>query len=192
VNRTLDRRRVLALLLVVPALTASCAGTPRNPPAVAPDPSGAASDAPGLPSGSTTDVSPTPTPSLAIDPTPVVDGPPAAAMAAEGGDPVAGELGSFTWGDGGSDSPWLPGAPISVGAREPLAVTLTPAAPVSDWTARMARAGTSLPIGPVALGGGTGPIRFDAPPAGDWTVEVSVRFADELGSATYAWRLEAR
>ena len=28
---------------------------------------------------------------------------------------MAGALGSFTWGDGGSDSPWLPGAPIAVG-----------------------------------------------------------------------------
>ena len=37
--------------------------------------------------------------------------PPAATLAVEGGDPVAGQLGSFTWNGGGSDSPWLPGAP---------------------------------------------------------------------------------
>ena len=35
--------------------------------------------------------------------------PPAATLAAEGGDPVAGQLGSYTWAGGGSDSPWLPG-----------------------------------------------------------------------------------
>ena len=34
--------------------------------------------------------------------------PPAASIAVEGGDPVTGQLGTFTWGDGGSDSPWLP------------------------------------------------------------------------------------
>ena len=50
--------------------------------------------------------------------------PPAASLAVEGGDPVVGQLGSFTWGDGGSDSPWLPGAPIPVGAGERLTVAI--------------------------------------------------------------------
>ena len=49
--------------------------------------------------------------------------PPAASLAVEGGDPVTGQLGTFTWGDGGSDSPWLPGAPIAVGTGEQLTVT---------------------------------------------------------------------
>ena len=50
--------------------------------------------------------------------------PPAAALAVEGGDPVTGQLGTFTWGDGGSDSPWLPGAPIAVGTGEQLTVSI--------------------------------------------------------------------
>ena len=48
--------------------------------------------------------------------------PPVASLAAEGGDPVAGSLGSFTWGDGGSDSPWLAGAPITAGSGEQFTV----------------------------------------------------------------------
>src|SRR3954452_7640141 len=40
------------------------------------------------------------------------DTPPEATLAVEGGDPVAGKLGTYIWADGGSDSPWLPGAPI--------------------------------------------------------------------------------
>ena len=50
--------------------------------------------------------------------------PPDASLAAEGGDPVPGQLGTFTWAGGGSDSPWLPGTPITVGAGESLTVTL--------------------------------------------------------------------
>ena len=46
--------------------------------------------------------------------------PPLFEGATEGGDPVTGSLGSFTWGDGGSDSPWLPGGEIAVGTGEQL------------------------------------------------------------------------
>ena len=34
------------------------------------------------------------------------------------------------------------------------------------------------------------PVRFVAPPAGTWSVEVSVRFTEERGSALYYWRIE--
>ena len=50
----------------------------------------------------------------------------AASLAVEGGDPVAGSLGSYTWAGGGSDSPWLPGAPMRVGSGERLRLTLAP------------------------------------------------------------------
>ncbi len=120
------------------------------------------------------------------------EGPPTASLAAEGGDPVVGQLGTFTWGDGGSDSPWLPGAPVAVGSREPLTVTLADGPPVSGWTARRVRAGATSPAGAVAVGSGSGPIAFDAPATGSWTVEVAVTFADGLGSAAYFWRLDIR
>jgi hypothetical protein len=118
-----------------------------------------------------------------------VDEPPAAILTAEGGDPVLGQLGSYAWADGGSDSPWLQGAPITVGAVEPLAMAVDPAVPIASWSARMMPAGAGAPVGAVSLGQGSGSPRFEAPGPGDWTVEVQVRFADGLGSAAYFWAL---
>jgi hypothetical protein len=117
--------------------------------------------------------------------------PPVASLAVEGGDPVAGRLGSFIWAGGGSDSPWLPGAPMRVGSGERLRLTLAPATDVEAWTADRVKAGTTDGSGAVRLGSGkSGPIAFDAPPAGRWSVQVTVRFADGLGSAIYYWRLD--
>jgi hypothetical protein len=116
--------------------------------------------------------------------------PPAANMAAEGGDPVAGSLGSFTWGDGGSDSPWLAGAPIAVGVREPLSVAVAGAVPVKDWTAKRVATGVTDATATVPIGsGGAAPITFTAPSAGDWSVQVVITFGDGLGSATYYWHV---
>jgi hypothetical protein len=116
--------------------------------------------------------------------------PPAASLAAEGGDPVVGQLGTYVWRDGGSDSPWLPGARLVVGSSEPLAVRLDPAIPVVSWTARSVPASADGPEGATALGEGTDAPAFAAPGAGAWTVEVHVVFADDLGNARYFWRLE--
>jgi hypothetical protein len=118
--------------------------------------------------------------------------PPAASLSAEGGDPVVGQLGSYTWSGSGSDSPWLPGAPIPVGAREPLTVTLAGGPPVSQWSARRTRAGATDPIGALSAGSGNGPIAIDAPASGSWTLAVSMTFAGERGSATWYWRLDVR
>ena len=75
------------------------------------------------------------------------DAPPDALLAAEGGDPVAGELGTYVWLDSGSDSPWLPGAPHSVGAGEPLTITLVPDGEIRAWTARYVPAAVAGPEG---------------------------------------------
>src|SRR4051812_37540605 len=72
-------------------------------------------------------------------------GPPAAALAVEGGDPVDGQLGTYVWGDGGSDSPWLHGALITVGAREPLSVALRPDQQIASWSARFVAATAEAP-----------------------------------------------
>jgi hypothetical protein len=115
--------------------------------------------------------------------------PPAASLAAEGGEPVAGQLGSFTWGDGGSDSPWLPGAPIAVGAAEPLAVSFADPTPTGAWTAVWAPADDRTGTGTVALGDGSGPIGFAITAPGRWTVAVTVAFL-QGGSATWYWLVE--
>jgi hypothetical protein len=119
-------------------------------------------------------------------------GPPAATLAADGGDAVAGQLGSFTWADGGSDSPWLPGTPVTVGAGEPLTVTLADGVAVAEWSARRVPAGTADGAGAVGLGGGPAPVTFAAPGPGSWSVQVDVTFGGGLGAAVYYWQLTVR
>ncbi len=121
---------------------------------------------------------------------PAGDAPPAATLAAEGGDPVVGQLGTYVWRDGGSDSPWLRGAPIAVGAGEPLSMSLEPATGIASWRARSVRASADGPAGAASLGEGSGSPAFAAPGAGSWTVEVHVVFDDGLGDASYFWRLD--
>jgi hypothetical protein len=118
--------------------------------------------------------------------------PPDATLAVEGGDPVVGQLGSFTWGDGGSDSPWLPGSPVSLGTGERATVTLSGGVRVASWTARRVPAGTLDGSGATGLGGGGATIAFSVPGPGRWSVQVDVRYADDLGSGTYYWQLTVR
>lgn len=115
--------------------------------------------------------------------------PPDASLAAEGGDPVVGQLGSYAWGDGGSDSPWLPGAPVAVGAGEPLFVTLADGTGIASWTAVRAPAGATSGAGAVDAGTGTGAIAFTVDETGRWTVAVTVSFVGG-GSAVWYWQLE--
>lgn len=129
---------------------------------------------------------PTPSPSETV----TADGPPPAQLSAEGGDPVTGQLGTYVWGDGGSDSPWLPGATIAVGAGEPLIVTFPSSAAVATWRARSVPSTADGPAGASVLGEGTGSPAFGAPAAGSWTVEVHVVFDGGVGDASYFWRLE--
>jgi hypothetical protein len=129
-----------------------------------------------------------PAPSASADPS--IAAPPSAFLAVDGGDQVEGELGSFGWLDGGSDSPWLPGNPIHVGASERLTLSLGPPVAVDTWAVSRSpaeRLGDEL----VGMGSGsTTPVSFDAPPIGTWSVSVSVWFVDNLGSATYYWLVE--
>jgi hypothetical protein len=74
-----------------------------------------------------------------------------------------------------------------------LTVTIAGGVGVADWSARRVTAGTSDGSGAVGLGQAAGPpVAFAAPAAGSWSVQVSVRFANDLGSATYYWRLTGR
>jgi len=115
------------------------------------------------------------------------DGPPVALASVEGGDPVQGQLGTYTWAGNGSDAPWLQGAPISVGRGEVLGVAFDPLVDVSSWSARFVPLGRDGPAGGHPLGQGRAPIRVGVPPPGAWTVLLSVDFADGLGTASYAW-----
>jgi len=116
--------------------------------------------------------------------------PPAASIAVEGGDPVVGDLGSFTWQNGGSDSPWLPGNPIRVGAGERLTLVLEQPVAIETWTVSRTPA-ASFGQDEVGLAEGTrDPVSFPAPPLGSWSVSVSVWFAGGIGSAVYYWLID--
>ena len=113
--------------------------------------------------------------------------PPAGLLAVEGGEAVKGELGTFTWENGGSDAPWLDGTPIHVGAGERLAVTFSEPVGVSKWTASRVPPGNRSGIGAIGMGEELpAPIAFDAPPRGSWSVSVDVWFQN-FGSASYYW-----
>ena len=105
---------------------------------------------------------------------------------------MAGQLGTFIWAGSGSDSAWLRGAPLAVGAGEPLSVELDPSLPIADWRARYVPASASDPAGAADLGAGPAPVAFAAPATGAWTVEIAIRFDGDLGSASYFWRLDVR
>jgi len=174
--------RAALTMVAAASLTAACGVAPSSGPSGAPT---------GPPDSIGSTAAPTESARATAIPvaSPPSTQPPTASLAAEGGDPVAGQLGSYTWLDGGSDSPWLPGAPLSVGAGEPLTVTLGDAVAVADWSARQVPAGTTNGTGAAGLGGGGPPIAFAAPGTGIWSVQVTVRFGADLGSATYYWRL---
>jgi hypothetical protein len=121
---------------------------------------------------------------------PGLDAPPDALLGAEGGDPVQGQLGTYLWLDTGSDSPWLPGSPLTVGTGEPLTLSLDPGGDIRAWSARYVPAGATGAQGAIALGEGNGVPTFHAPGPGHWTVEVAVEFAAGVGDARYFWRLE--
>jgi hypothetical protein len=155
-----------------------------------------------VPSPSLPSLIPTAAPTERVDPTmastldpptpePPIEMPPLASLAVEGGDPVVGELGSFAWQNAGSDSPWLPGSPMRIGAGEPLELSIAGEVGIDSWQVNYVPADDLDSITPVGLGdGGGAPITFSPPPPGTWSVHVGVRFADGLGSAAYYWSIE--
>lgn len=180
----MGRRWSMAASVGVLLLAACTSGTGRvatGPPSAPASPL-SSSPLPSPSSASTSSLATTATPGHAVVP-------PDASIVAEGGDPVVGQLGSYTWADGGSDSPWLPGAPVSVGAGESLTVVVSGRVPIEAWTARRTPGGATSDERAVPIGSGGAIIGFRAPPGGDWTIEVTVRFLGG-GSASYAWRLE--
>lgn len=104
---------------------------------------------------------------------------------------MTGDLGSFSWHNTGSDSPWLPGEPMTVGGGETLRLALHDGLAVERWTASM----QTYPLSPTqtpirSLGQGEGsPVSFSAPPRGAWSVHVSIGFAGTQGSAEYYWQI---
>ena len=98
------------LMVLIGLVAAACAGGgatgSASPPAIA-------ATSRTLPSPATAHATPsTPastTPSETTDPSPVGVAPPVATLAVDGGDPVAGQLGSYTWNGGGPNGNWSNG-----------------------------------------------------------------------------------
>jgi hypothetical protein len=182
---------VLALI-VVGACSRSGADASPADPSPSPDPATASATA-----SPTEAAQPSVAPSLAVTPAeslavePRMPEPPAASIAVEGGDPVVGQLGTFNWENGGSGAPWLDGSPIHVGSGEQLTLSLAEPVGIGAWKVSRILPGNRDGVGALGMAqGAAGPVRFVAPPAGTWSVEVSVRFSDERGSALYYWRIE--
>jgi hypothetical protein len=184
-RRSVRSRWPAAIALSLAVAGCAAAGPPTADPS-SPEPTARPipTSASAPPSPSATAAIPEVTPSATV-----AAGPPVATLTVEGGDPVEGQLGTFLWLDGGTDAPWLPGAPIIAAAGEPMDVLLDPVVGIGGWQARIVPAGATGPDGATGLGEGSGTPRIMAPAVGTWTLEIAVQFADGLGSASYFWQL---
>jgi hypothetical protein len=190
---SLVRRSALVAPLVLATLVIGC-GTGGSPPLGRPSvPPGASTPSvPATPAvarataASATD-GPTPVPTAAFSQ------PPMALLAGETlpGEPAVGDLGSYTWGDEGSDAPWIvsdrgalarPGTPVSV--------TFDRNVEPPAWTVRWAPI-TAGGVGDVAVSSqGTDAVTFAVPDrAGAWSLQVEARFGTGHG-ATWYWRVD--
>jgi hypothetical protein len=197
-----SRRSLQALVLVAAVLAGSACSTEPPvtpgtaigagpPPASPAGPSGSSpgSAGPAVPSTASPAIPPEP---AGTPPAAPGDEPPQAGLVRVDGEPVIGQLGTFLWRDGGSDSPWLPGTPATIDAAVRLEFGLSAAVPVASWRARLGRAGVDDPSSARPIGEGTGAIGVAGPPPGRWTLELTVVFGEGLGDARYYWLLDVR
>ena len=146
---------------------------------------------PGASPGHPADAAGSPSATASVEPP--AGRPPAASIAVDGGEPVAGQLGSYTWLDAGSDTPWLDGSPVRVGVGERLTLTLGEPIGIANWTASRVAPGTRDGIGAIGMADGPGePVAFDPPPRGAWSLNVTVWFSDDRGSAAYYWLVDVQ
>lgn len=188
--------RMLGVAALSLSLAAAGCGRAGGSPA-ATDPSASASGEPPTatvePSASATRpvASPVPSPATSSTTEPAKAEPPPASIAVEGGDPVVGQLGTFTWENGGSGAPWLDGSPIRAGSGERFAMSLADPLEIAEWSVNRVMPGNRDGIGAMAMDDGFGwPLLFDAPPSGAWSVQVKIRFANDRGDALYYWMID--
>jgi hypothetical protein len=141
-------------------------------------------------------VSPTPSPTP-VAPTRFPGGPPIANLELPDGSHQPGRLGRFCYNEACADSPWLP-APtmprVQLDANGSITVALLDGEQFSRWSARCAGAADTEArvIRPLGTGGADDDSnRFvratiDAPPTGEWVIEVFLTFAGQ-GDAAYYW-----
>lgn len=135
---------------------------------------------------------PPPTPEPPSGPTdePLPQQPPVAVLTFRGGQPTAGDLGTYIYRGAGSDSPWLPGELVAVPPAGALGqVFLSEPLTVTSWRVRVVPVGQVPEIGEGReIASGEGRIAFELP-TGSWTLQLSVQFGDGAGEATWYWQL---
>ena len=191
-----SRWRAALALISIGLIVGACArveATPGTSPGASPAGAALASatdrGSPGPSRAGSQSPATSPSPSPAGTPSPAE--PPGASLAVDGGEPVEGQLGTFTWQNAGSDAPWLDGNAIRVGAGERLTLSFVDPIGVANWTASRVPPGNRDGSGAIGMGeGSAGPVAFDAPPRGSWSMNVDVWFSDNLGSASYYWLVD--
>ncbi len=185
-------RPVLPVLGVLLMVLGGCVAPPGAPAGRA-SPSTPSTGGPGSPAAR-------PTPDIAGSP-PGSRLPPPAVLAGGDGGPVTGALGSWTFENDGSDSPWLPAAALSEiqaapGAR--LTVQLAGGEPIGTWSAQVAPAADTSGERPSGAGGRDeaepplASVALETLPAGRWVLAVRLQLADGRGDATWYWLVSSR
>ena len=122
--------------------------------------------------------------------------PPAGVLLTAAGDEIPGILGSWTFENSGSDSPWLsarglPGVRAVAGSR--LRVRLAGGQPIGAWSARAAAATDTRGQRPIDMGArevGEPPLdelTLEVLPPGRWVLAVRLELADGRGDVTCYW-----
>lgn len=201
-------KRPLLVTLVI-ALSGGCAGAlppdeaspPTTPPTAAQTvaPTTGATSPPSSPGPSTA----APSPAATVDWPPVPEDdveelPPIARLLLPDGTVGAGRLGSFTYRDSAGDSPWLGAGleQLEAALDEQLTIALRPGFTFDAWRASYAAADdpTGEVILPLDAGSADalGRAIFDAPPVGEWVIQVGLTFSDGEGDAVYYWHVLVR
>ncbi len=166
-----------------PSGSSGTAGGATDPPSATP----AASAVQSPPASPLATASSTPRSSIVAVP----PAPPAASLAADGGDPVPGDLGSYTWRGGGSDAPWII-VPARRAARSgpPYRIDLDPPLVPVTWRVVWApiENGLAGQIQGHEQGTGTGIMLTGPRGPGPWSLRLEVDFGP-AGRATWYWRL---
>lgn len=183
--------------LVLAASLAGCSGGVASPApsasaTVAASDHATAAASPALSASPATpaSVSPSATAAPATAEPPLPAAPPVAVLTGlAAGAEAKGSLGTYTWGGGGSDAPWVVAkraGTASAGSKlEVVFGGLEPASWTSAW-ARVQGGTASSPAGGVS---GEGRPAVSAPAAGgDWSLRVTATFSPG-SNATYYWRL---
>jgi hypothetical protein len=118
--------------------------------------------------------------------------PPVAMLAGPAGISAAGELGTASWGGTTTDAPWIVGSSVGhVAAGTPLTVTFDPSIRPGAWQVRWAPLDGRDVGAPQDGGSGAGKLISVTAPgaAGDWGLQVQVRFGADTSGAWY-WRIQ--